>query len=119
MSMSVLITGAAGYLGAPVCLELLAAGARVRGLDVLLHGQQQVADELAGAGVDLMIADVRDPAARAQACAGVDAVVHLAAVVGDPACARDPSLAYEVNVEASTGLIDDARRAQVVRFVFA
>jgi nucleoside-diphosphate-sugar epimerase len=46
-------------------------------------------------------------------------VVHLAAIVGDPACARQPELAREVNQEATLALLDDAEAAGVERFVFA
>ena len=63
--------------------------------------------------------DVRDGAARAAALAGVDAVVHLAAIVGDPACARDPELSDDVNIGGSTALVADAEAAGVSRFVFA
>jgi nucleoside-diphosphate-sugar epimerase len=119
MSSPVLVTGAGGYLGVPVCLELLASGRRVRGIDVLLHGQEGVRSLLERAGVELLVADVRDREARARALEGMQAVVHLASIVGDPACARAPVLSREVNVEASRGLIADAQQAGVDRFVFA
>jgi len=117
--MTTLVTGAAGYIGALACEELLATGRRVRGLDVLLHGQRDVADGLSDAGVELLEADVRDPEMRSRALEGVDEVVHLAAIVGDPACARDPDLAEEVNVQATSALLSDAAAARVRRFVFA
>ena len=50
---------------------------------------------------------------------GMDAVVHLAAIVGDPACSRQPELARAVNLESSLALIEDSQRAGVGRFVFA
>ena len=53
------------------------------------------------------------------AISGCDAVVHLAAIVGDPACARDPGLSRAVNLEASLQLIEESRKAGVGRFVFA
>jgi nucleoside-diphosphate-sugar epimerase len=49
----------------------------------------------------------------------MDAVVHLAAVVGDPACARQPDLARAVNLEASLTLVEQSRQAGVARFIFA
>jgi nucleoside-diphosphate-sugar epimerase len=49
----------------------------------------------------------------------MDAVVHLAAIVGDPACARDPQLSRSVNLDASLALIEESRRAGVQRFIFA
>ncbi len=119
MSGHTVVTGGAGYVGAMVCDELLAAGREVVALDVLMHGQEGVAEGLAERGVDVVRADIRDSAARERVLAGADAVVHLAAIVGDPACARDPALSQEINVEGSKAVIESARAAGVQRFVFA
>jgi nucleoside-diphosphate-sugar epimerase len=115
----VLVTGGCGYIGSLVVEELLAAGHEVRVLDVLLHGQDDVARTVEAAGATLVRGDVRDADARAEALAGADAVVHLAAIVGDPACARDPKLAADVNVGATDSLLRDSKAANVARFVFA
>jgi nucleoside-diphosphate-sugar epimerase len=119
MPGTVLVTGGGGYVGALVVDELLAAGWSVRILDVLLHGQSDVVAELTGREVELVQGDVRDPDLRARGLAGADSVVHLAAVVGDPACALDPTLAESVNVDGARALIGDAARHGVQRFVFA
>ncbi len=114
-----LVTGGAGYIGMGACAELAASGRRVRVLDVLLHDQQERAAELVEQGVEVIRGDVRDPEARAKALAGADEVVHLAAIVGDPACAVDPELSHAVNVEGSRLLVREARDAGVERMVFA
>jgi nucleoside-diphosphate-sugar epimerase len=114
--MRVTITGGAGYIGAPATRELLAAGHQVTVLDSLLHGQDVVAAALETAGARVMRGDVRDAETRRAALDGAEAVVHLAAIVGDPACARDPALSHEVNVNASRELIEEA---DVERFLFA
>jgi nucleoside-diphosphate-sugar epimerase len=114
-----LITGGAGYIGMLLADELLSAGRDVTVLDVLLHGQHEQAAALRERGVEVVEGDIRDPAARARALRGADAVVHLAAIVGDPACARDPDLAQAVNVDASKALADEAAAAGVERFVMA
>jgi nucleoside-diphosphate-sugar epimerase len=113
------VTGAAGYIGALVCKELLSVGRDVRGVDVLLHGQRSVAEDLTRAGVELIEGDVRDPEVRRGVLQDADEVVHLAAIVGDPACARDPELAQAVNVDATLALVTDAAAAGVKRLVFA
>ena len=115
----VLVTGGAGYVGRMVCEELVAAGRTVRVLDSLLHGQDEQAAALRGRGVEVLVGDTRDADARAKALVGVGAVVHLAAIVGDPACAADPTGSAAVNLEASTALAREAADAGVERFVFA
>jgi nucleoside-diphosphate-sugar epimerase len=114
--MKVTITGGAGYIGAPATRELLSAGHEVTVLDSLLHGQEEVAAALEAAGARVVRGDVRDARARGTALAGAEAVVHLAAIVGDPACAKDPGLSHAVNVEATRALVEDA---DVERLVFA
>jgi nucleoside-diphosphate-sugar epimerase len=115
----VLVTGGAGYIGALVCRELLDAGARVRVLDALIHSQDDVAAELEREGVEVIREDNRDPRARNRALDRTTAVVHLAAIVGDPACAADPATSNAVNLDAAHALIDDAQAAGLRRFVFA
>src|SRR5215208_167835 len=114
-----LITGGAGYIGMLGVEELPAAGHDVRVLDSLLHRQAQLAEGLRETGAELQVGDIRDDVARQRAVSGTDAVVHLAAVVGDPACALDPETAQAVNVDAALALVQDAARAGVERLVFA
>jgi nucleoside-diphosphate-sugar epimerase len=115
----VTVTGGAGYIGAVVSSRLSEAGHEVRAFDSLLHGQTDVAEQLVAEGVELVERDVRDPEARRSALEGADAVVHLAAIVGDPACAVDPELSHAVNVEGSRALFADARELGVGRVIFA
>jgi dTDP-L-rhamnose 4-epimerase len=84
MAKATLITGGAGFIGAHVAAELLADGDRVRVLDCLnpqVHATAERPGYLA-ADAELLIGDVRDPAAVRQALEGMDRVVHLAARVG-------------------------------------
>lgn len=99
--------------------ELADSGRDVRVLDILLHGQDPLAEQLESDGAEVIRGDIRDREARARALDGVDEVVHLAAIVGDPACALDPETAEAVNVEAAQALAREAREAGVKRFVFA
>ncbi len=119
MSEATLVTGGSGYIGALLVRELQGAGREVRVLDSLLHGQEEIAAEQERAGVEVIRADIRDAEARRRALAGAEAVVHLAAIVGDPACALDPAVADEVNVQATRALVADANDAGVERLVFA
>ncbi len=119
MGNTTLVTGGSGYIGALLVRELLESGRDVRVLDRLLHGQEDIAAEQEQAGVLVIRGDVRDADARARALDGVQEVVHLAAIVGDPACALDPEEADEVNVQATRTLVAEANAAGVERLVFA
>ncbi len=119
MAKTTLVTGGSGYIGGMLVRELGEAGHEVRVLDSLLHGQDDIAAEQERAGVQVIRGDIRDGDARADALDGVEAIVHLAAIVGDPACARDPKVSDEVNVEATKSLVEDASSAGVQQLVFA
>jgi nucleoside-diphosphate-sugar epimerase len=115
----VLVTGGAGYVGSIVAQRLLARGHRVRALDCLLHTGSALLSLYHEDRFEFLNGDVRSVESVASALDGVDAVVHLAAIVGDPACARQPGVAREVNVDASLQLAELSRRRGVQRFIFA
>jgi nucleoside-diphosphate-sugar epimerase len=119
VGQTTLVTGGSGYIGGMLVKELLEGGHDVRVLDSLLHGQEDIASEQEQAGVQVIRGDIRDADARDRALKGADAVVHLAAIVGDPACARDPQVSDEVNVQATKELVADANAAGVAKLVFA
>jgi len=117
----ILVTGAAGYIGAVLTRRLLRAGYEVTGVDVLRFGGESLLGVMHEEGFGLIVGDLTEAAVREEALRGVDAVVHLAAIVGDPACAREPELAKTLNWEASRALFDRcaAEGSGVERFVFA
>jgi len=119
MPMKILVTGGAGYVGSVLVQLLLAAQYRVRVIDNLMRGGQGLLGAWANPGFEFVRGDLRDPALVEQALQGVEAVVHLAGIVGDPECAQHPELARAVNLEASFRLLDASRAAGVSRFVFA
>jgi nucleoside-diphosphate-sugar epimerase len=117
--MNILITGGAGYIGSTLVPLLLADGHRVRVLDSLLHGGESLLGVWCHPGFEFIHGDIRDHTKVQTAISGMQAVVHLAAVVGDPACSRQPDLARAVNLQASLALIEASRRTGVERFLFA
>jgi len=117
--LKVLVTGGAGYVGSTLVARLLASDHDVRVLDTLLHGGRSLLPVWSHPRFEFLRGDVRDRAAVSAALEGIEAVVHLAAIVGDPACARQPELAREVNRDASLALVAESRRRGVSRFVFA
>jgi nucleoside-diphosphate-sugar epimerase len=116
---NILVLGGAGYLGSIVVAQLLARGFKVRVLDSFLFGEQPLAEARKHPNCELERGDVRDIGAVVQAMRGVDAVVHLAAIVGDQACDENKQLAMEVNRAATRMLVDVARGCGVRRFIFA
>ena len=117
--MKVLVTGCAGYIGSVLTGALLSSGHDVVGVDDLLHGSSGLLANLGRDGFRFKRCDVRDTNALETALDGCDAVVHLAAIVGDPACAREPDLAISVNREASLNLFAASQRQGIERFIFA
>jgi nucleoside-diphosphate-sugar epimerase len=117
--MKILVTGGAGYLGSVLSLALIEDGHDVRVLDNLMYGGRSLLSVFGHPRFELMIGDVRDSRIVERAVDHVDAVVHLAAIVGDPACARDPQAAGAINERGSLQLIRSAQNAGVNRFVFA
>ncbi|MCS4174468.1 NAD-dependent epimerase/dehydratase family protein [Salinibacter ruber] len=117
--MTVLVTGGAGYIGSMLVRQLLRAGHRVRVADTLQAGGESIIDLLDVDDFEFVRSDVRDEDAMREAAAGVDAIVHLAAIVGDPACAEAPELARNINLDASKQLYRIAEDLGIGKFVFA
>ncbi len=115
----ILITGGAGYIGSVLVRQLLERGRPVRVLDRMLHGKHGLEDLAHEGNLSVMAQDLRDPRTHAEALEGVDTVIHLAAIVGDKACALDEELAVQTNWSATVALARHARTAGVHRFVFA
>jgi nucleoside-diphosphate-sugar epimerase len=115
----VLITGGAGYVGSTLTPLLLGEGHKVRVLDRLSYGGESLLGFWSHPNFEFLRGDIRESATLRDAVRDCDAVVHLAAIVGDPACAREPELARSVNLDSSMALIEASRKAGVQRFVFA
>ena len=115
---TVLVTGGAGYVGSVTTDALLRSGRRVRVLDNLTFGGGGVLPFLSHPHYQFTKGDIRNEGDLRGAVDGADSVVHLAAVVGDPACRMEPQKAVEVNRLGSELLAEVSARAGVKRFVF-
>jgi len=116
---TVLVTGGAGYIGSWLTRLLLQDGYKVHVLDNLMFGGRALVDVFEHPNLTFQQGDIREAQDRQQALTGVDAVVHLAAIVGDPACKKEPELASETNQTASETLYQESVAAGVKQFVFA
>jgi len=111
-----LVTGGAGFIGSHVVDRLVADGHRVRVLDDLSSGKLE---NLAGVRdrVEFVQGDIRDRAAVARACQGIEFVIHEAAWRSVPKSMSDPTGYMEVNVVGTTHLLEEAVKAKVKRVV--
>ncbi|MBI3001781.1 MAG: NAD(P)-dependent oxidoreductase, partial [Deltaproteobacteria bacterium] len=98
---------------------LLNQGHQVRVLDSLLYGGKALLGLYPDQNFSFIRGDIREVEVVKRALDGSEAVVHLAAIVGDPACARQATLAREINLDASLRLFDLCQHEGVKRFVFA
>jgi nucleoside-diphosphate-sugar epimerase len=113
--MRILVTGHLGYIGAVLAPLLADGGHDVVGFDADLYRGCDFGAE--PSGVAGRIGDVRD--VRPTDVAGIEAIVHLAALSNDPLGSLDPALTLDVNAEGTLILARAARDAGVRRFIFA
>jgi nucleoside-diphosphate-sugar epimerase len=113
------VTGAAGYIGNILTERLLEMGHSVIGLDRLDFGDSAIKHLLRHKRFELAEGDVRDIDTAARALRDADGLIHLAAVVGDPACAAHEREAVETNRQASGMLAKLARGLGARRMLFA
>ncbi len=116
---NVLVIGGAGYIGSSLTWQLVEAGYRARVLDSLLFSEAPLAGLLNHPNFELQRADFRHVESLVKAMRNVDAVIHLAAIVGDPACALNAELTTEINYAATRLLVEVAKGAGVGRLIFA
>lgn len=114
---SVLLTGGCGFIGANLAPMLRRAGHRVAIFDNLSRGRVEFLDD--PSAYELVRADIGDPKALDAACAGKDAVIHLAAYGSVVESVAAPVENFRINVEGTFNVLDAARRAGVARVVFA
>jgi len=114
---SYLVTGAAGFIGRSIAAALLARGETVRGIDNFITGKRS---NLVGLeAMEFIEGDLTNPAACAQACAGVEVVFHEAALASVPRSVADPVATNENCVTATLNVLVAARAAGVRRVVYA
>lgn len=121
-----LVTGSAGFIGSHLLETLLRHGQRVTSLDNFATGHRRNLDdvrahvgEAAWAQHTFIEGDIADPATCQQACAGVDVVLHQAALGSVPRSIADPLNTHRANATGFLNMLVAARDAGVRRFVYA
>lgn len=114
--MKILVTGGAGYIGTTLVPLLLQEGHEVRVLDSLMVGGNGLLPHFRHPKFEFMKGDIRDRSTVAYAANGCDAIIHLAAIVGFPACRKNPELAQTVNVDGTKNVAEAAGPERLVLF---
>jgi nucleoside-diphosphate-sugar epimerase len=113
-----LITGIGGFIGSSLARALLARGEQVRGVDNFSTGNRKNIAELLDR-IDFRDTDILDLDAMHKACAGVDYVLHQAAIPSVPKSVLDPLASNRANLDGTVNVLVAARDAKVKRVVFA
>lgn len=118
--MKILITGAAGYIGSVLVQALLEKKYHVTAYDQLNFGGESLLGYFTNPRFRFIKGDIRDEQQMKKALDKTDAVIHLAAIVGDPACAANEKLAEETNWNAPKKIFDNVCQSKrIKRFIFA
>lgn len=112
-----LVTGGAGFIGSHLCEELVRRGHTVRVADNLLSGKRSNLAHVPG--VEFLEGDLADLAFATRAVAGVQYVLHHAAIPSVPRSVRDPIASNRANVDGTLNVLVASRDAGVTRVVFA
>lgn len=117
--MNVLVTGGAGYIGNYVVEELLRNDHEVTVLESFLFGDQALEPFEDHHNLEVREGDIRHIEDLSYAIDGSDAVIHLAGIVGDPACSVNEQATTAVNIEATKALVEVCKLQDVQRLLFA
>jgi|TARA_B110000495_G_C23027005_1_gene610548 nucleoside-diphosphate-sugar epimerase len=117
--MRILITGGAGYLGCILSKKLLAKGYQVRVIDGLWYGNESIKELLKDKKFEIIEQDIRNLVATVKAMKNVDAVIHLASIVGMPASNIEPRTSEEVNYLATKNIAELCELHNIETYIFA
>ncbi len=119
MKEKVLIIGGAGYLGAVLVDRLIEKGYQLRILDNLIYGDKALQRHFENENVEIVSGDIRHLEIITSSIKNADAVIHLAAVVGDPASKVRPEQTIETNYLASQVIASASKLSGIKRFIYA
>jgi nucleoside-diphosphate-sugar epimerase len=112
--MKILVTGGAGYIGSKLISTLLNLGHKVIVLDNLMYGQVSLGHLISHPSLEFYHGDIRDTHLMSKLIRRADAIFPLAAIVGAPACSRDPILAKSINNDAVKWMFNEVSDEQIL-----
>jgi len=117
--LRVLITGGAGYLGSVLSRKLLSKGYQVRIMDTLWYGNESIEELKKNENFELIKEDVRNLVPTVKSMIDVDAVIHLASIVGMPASSIEPRTSEEINYLATKNIAELCQLHDIETYIFA
>ncbi len=108
----ILITGGAGFIGSVLTPLLLEKGLNVTVYDSLLYGGSSLLHFISNKNFHFIKGDILDKESLSQAINKNDTIIHLAAIVGLPACNKDQKLAHSTNVKGTENVVNSISRDQ-------
>jgi len=114
--MKVIITGGAGYVGTSIIPILLNNGYKVIVYDSLMFGGDSILPFFRNPNFEFVKGDIRDTSKLKEATKDADIVIHLAAIVGFPACRKHPDLAKSVNIDGTKSVINATSKEQLILY---
>ena len=116
---TILITGGAGYIGSVLVRQLLQNKYKVKVVDLLRFGGESLLEVQSNPNFSFYPVDIRNKNKIEPLIKDVDSIVHLAAIVGDPACKQEPKLTKSINLNGSKQLYKMGNKAGCKQFIFA
>lgn len=111
---NILVTGGAGYIGSVLVPVLLQNGHKVTVIDNFLYRQPSLASVISNKNLSLVYGDVRDKNLMSKHVSSADIVIPLAAIVGAPACLKDPEMSSSVNKDSMIWLFENISTSQQI-----
>ena len=115
---NVLVIGGGGYIGSVLVRQLLFKGYHVKVLDNFLYGRKSLSNIENNKNLKIIEGDTRHIEVVADATSDVDAVIHLAELVGDPLCDINPKVTQDINYLATKLIASVCKHYQINRFVY-
>jgi len=111
---NILVTGGAGYIGSTLVLDLLSKKHKVTVVDNFMYDQTSLATSIRDRNFEIIFGDVRDESLMKKLVSKADIIIPLAAIVGAPACDKDPVTAQSINKDSILWLLKQVSKSQQV-----